>query len=124
MHRLGASSSDVLAPEILFHLDHCQEWAGDENKQLAYCSYILSKGEDTGFNIFGSTLMGLPGGVVVKNLPAIAGDARLWFNPWVRKIPRSWRRQPSPVFLPGPFHGQHMLLGYSPRCHKKSDTTE
>jgi len=27
------------------------------------------------------------------------------FNPWVRKIP--WRRewQPTPVFLPGDFHG-------------------
>ena len=29
----------------------------------------------------------------------------LKFNPWVRKIP--WRRewQPTPVFLPGEFHG-------------------
>ena len=29
-----------------------------------------------------------------------------WFNPWVRKIP--WRRkwQPTPVFLPGEFHGR------------------
>ena len=28
------------------------------------------------------------------------------FNPWVRKIP--WRRewQPTPIFLPGEFHGQ------------------
>ena len=43
---------------------------------------------------------------------------RLWFNPWVRKIPRSWRWQPTPVFLAGQFHGQHMLLGYSPWCHK------
>ena len=31
------------------------------------------------------------------------------FNPWVRKIP--WRRkwQPTPVFLPGKFHGQRSL---------------
>ena len=34
------------------------------------------EGEDIGFNIFGITLKGFPGGVVVKNLPAIAGDAR------------------------------------------------
>ena len=36
------------------------------------------------------------------------------FNPWVRKIP--WRRiwQPSPVFLPGKFHGWRSLVGYSP----------
>ena len=35
------------------------------------------------------------------------------FNPWVGKIP--WRRkwQPAPVFLPGKFHGQRGLAGYS-----------
>ena len=46
------------------------------------------------------------------------------FNPWVRKIP--WRKtwQPTPVFLPGEFHGQRSLEGYSPWGHKESDTTE
>ena len=46
------------------------------------------------------------------------------FNPWVRKIP--WRRkwQPTPVFLPGKFHGQKSLVGCSPWSHKESDTTE
>ena len=36
------------------------------------------------------------------------------FDPWVRKIP--WRRawQPTPVFLPAEFHGQRVLVGYSP----------
>ena len=36
------------------------------------------------------------------------------FDPWVRKI--SWRRewQPTLVFLPGEFHGQRGLVGYSP----------
>jgi len=46
------------------------------------------------------------------------------FDPQVRKIP--WRRkwQSSPVFLPGKFHGQKSLVGYSPWGHKKSDMTE
>ena len=37
-----------------------------------------------------------------------------------------WRRkwQPTLVFLPGEFHGQRSLVGYSPRDHKESDTTE
>ena len=37
-----------------------------------------------------------------------------------------WRRKwhPTPIFLPGEFHGQKCLVGYSPWCHKKSDTTE
>ena len=36
------------------------------------------------------------------------------FDPWVAKIP--WRREklPTPVFLPGEFHGQRSLGGYSP----------
>ena len=43
---------------------------------------------------------------------------------WVRKIP--WRRawQPTPVFLPGDFHGQRSLGGYSPQDLKELNTTE
>ena len=49
---------------------------------------------------------------------------RSGFHPWVRKIP--WRRkwQPTPVLLPGEFHEQWSLAGYSPWGHKESDTTE
>ena len=35
---------------------------------------------------------------------------------------REW--QPTPVFLPGEFHGQRSLAGYSPWGHKGSDRTE
>ena len=37
-----------------------------------------------------------------------------------------WRRKwlPTPVFLPGEFHGQRNLVGCSPWSHKESDTTE
>ena len=37
-----------------------------------------------------------------------------------------WRRkwQPTPVFLPGEFHGERSLAGYSPWGRKESDTTE
>ena len=46
------------------------------------------------------------------------------FNPWVGKI--LWRRkwQPTPVFLPGKFHGWRNLVGYSPWGPKESDTSE
>ena len=49
---------------------------------------------------------------------------RTGFDSWVGKI--SWRREwlPTPVFLPGEFHGQRSLAGYSPWGHKESDTTE
>ena len=35
-------------------------------------------------------------------------------NLWVKKIPLSRKWQPTPVFLPGKFHGQRSLVGYSP----------
>ena len=37
-----------------------------------------------------------------------------------------WRKkgQPTPVFLPGKFHGPRSLGGYSSGVHKESDTTE
>ena len=46
------------------------------------------------------------------------------FDPWVRKIPWSRQQQPTPVFLPGKFHGQRSLAGYSPQGHKEWDTIE
>ena len=60
-----------------------------------------------------------------KNLPTIAGEARdSGLIPWVRKISWSTRWQPIPVFLPGKFHGQRILVGYSPWGCKESDMTE
>ena len=43
-------------------------------------------------------------------------------NGLTRKKSRKW--QPIPVFLPGGFHGQRRLAGYSPWDRKESDTTE
>ena len=49
---------------------------------------------------------------------------RFGFDLWVRKIP--WRRkwQPTPLFLPGQFHGQRNPSGYSAWVSKEWDTTE
>ena len=63
--------------------------------------------------------------LVVKNLPAHAGDLRD-----VGSIP-GWGRSPGegngnpPQYscLENP-HGQRSLVGYSPEGHKESDTTE
>ena len=46
------------------------------------------------------------------------------FSPKVQKIPWSRKWQPTLIFLPGKFHGQRSLTGYSPRGHKESDMTE
>ena len=54
--------------------------------------------------------------LVVKNLPANAGDRRkkCRFDPWVGKIPWKRKWQPTPAFLPGKFRRQRSLVGYSP----------
>ena len=39
-------------------------------------------------------------------------------------MPQRRKWQPSPVSLPGKFHGRVSLAGYSPRNRKKLDTTE
>ena len=46
------------------------------------------------------------------------------FDPCIGKIP--WRRkwQPTPVSLPGKFHGRRSLAGYPPWGRKESDMTE
>ena len=66
---------------------------------------------------------GFPGGSVVKNPPANAGDTdsvpnRAGRIPWRRK----W--QPTSVFLPGKHHEKRSLVGYRPCGRKESDMTE
>ena len=73
---------------------------------------------------FVNSSSGFPGGTVIKNLPANAGDARD-----VDLIPGSGRSpgvgNGNPLqFLPGECHGQRSLVGYSPWGHKEWDTTE
>ena len=65
--------------------------------------------------------LGSPGGSVIKNLSANAGDAGS--IPELGRSPGEGKWQSTPVFLPGKFHGQRSLAGYSPWGHKDSDTT-
>ena len=59
---------------------------------------------------------------MVKNLPVSARDIRYRFNTWVGNILwiRSW--QPTLAFLPGKFHGQRILVGYTVHGRAKSQT--
>ena len=62
---------------------------------------------------------------MIQDLPTNAGDSRdAAAVPVSGKIPWSKKWQPPPVFLPGKFHGQKNLAGYSLWGHKDSDTTE
>ena len=53
--------------------------------------------------------------LVVKNLPANAGDTRdVGSIPGLGRSPGERARQPTPVSLPGESHGQRNLAGFSP----------
>ena len=70
-------------------------------------------------------MVGVPGGASDTE-PACQcrRHKRHRFDPWVRKIP--WRRAwlPTSVLLPGEFHGQRSLVGYSPKGCKELVMTE
>ena len=57
----------------------------------------------------------------VKNPPAMQ-ETQVRPLAWENPCKREWL--PTPVFLPGEFHGQRSLAGYGPRSCKESDTTK
>ena len=56
---------------------------------------------------------------MVKNLPANAGDARDAGSVPGLEIFLGRNGNPTPVFLPGMFHRQMSLVGYSPGDQKR-----
>ena len=62
--------------------------------------------------------------IVVKNPPANVGGIRDADSILESEDPLEEAWHPTPVFLPGESHGQRRLVGYSPRGHRESDTTE
>ena len=58
--------------------------------------------------------------VAQGNLPANAGV--VGSIPGVGKIPWKRKWQPTPAFLPGKYHGQRSLAGYSPQDCKRGQT--
>ena len=62
--------------------------------------------------------------LVVKSLPAKAGDLKMRVRPLGWEDPLEEGMQPTPVFLPGEFHEQSGLVGPSPWGRKESDMTK
>ena len=63
-----------------------------------------------------------PGGSDGKESACNAGD--LGSIPGLGRSPGGRHSNPTPVFLPGEFHGQKSLVSYRPKGHKELDTTE
>ena len=70
----------------------------------------------------------------IQGFPGSTGDKESYcqskrhkkckFSPWVGKIQYSRKWQPTPVLLPGKFHGQRSLTVYSPQGYKELGMTE
>ena len=80
---------------------------------VAFCKCTLR-------SIFGSLTSGFPRWLYSKE--SVCQCRKQGFDPWVGEIPCRRKWQPTPVFLPGKFHEQRSLKGYSPCGHKGSDT--
>ena len=65
--------------------------------------------------------LGSPGGSVIKNLSANAGD--VGSIPELGRSPGEGKWQSTPVFLPRKSHGQRSLADYYPWGRKESDMT-
>ena len=71
---------------------------------------------------FAERYQGFPGGSGGKECICNAGDQDSIPGSEDPLETREWL--PTAVLLPGKFHGQRSLVGYSPWCHKESDMTE
>ena len=97
-----------------FLSDQCKEI--EENNRMGKTRGLTKKIRGT------KGTLGFPGGSEVKSFCFKFG--RPGFNPWVGKIPRRRKWQPTPVFLPEESHGQRSLVDPSPWGRKELDTTE
>ena len=59
---------------------------------------------------------------MVNNPPAMQETWVQFLGQEIVPLRRKW--QPTPVFLPGEFHGEWSLAGYSSWGHKESDMTK
>ena len=123
-HKMNEESGDVvLHSSSEFHLGSYgwAPWAPFKWSPV-WCHTIviafLGFGASSCFSCFVFSM--LASAQMIKNPPG----ERPGFDPWAGKIPCRREQLPTPVFLPGEFHGQRSLASYSPWSHKESDMTE
>ena len=131
-HRLQGCSFDILeishsvAPACLCWVFY-KSWGfpltdSSISVQCIKCNHSLGQLRRSGLSL---TLEGFVDVASHKESTCQCRRCKRWeFNSWVRKIP--WRREwlPTPVFLPGEFHGQRSPVDYSPWSCKESDMSE
>ena len=84
----------------------CSLWG---HKELGMTCWLNNSNTEIGFPVSASCK---------ESACQCRGCKKYGFYPWVRKVPWGRKWQPTPVFLLGKFHGQRILVGYSPWNHK------
>ena len=125
-HRLLSQISHILSTKGCFFLvcstpEHSGEFSVHLESWPITRLLVKSFGTGEGYRIGNHTEgeLGFPGSARGKE-PAsqCRWHKRGGFDPWVGKIPWKKAWQPTPVFLPGEFHGQGSLVDYSP-CSRR-----
>ena len=89
-------------------------WVREMTSRLLESMWSLQAGvEGTLFHVQSQQLRGFPGGAVIKNPPAMQETQEAWVLTLGGEVPLEEEMQPTPVFLPGKFHGQRSLVGCS-----------
>ena len=120
------SASQVMGVKALWSPRHSSRWIPEGLGAQAFASSLPLSHKGTMSQDWKSSLsFGFPGGSVIKNLPANAGDTGdMCPIPGSGRSPGGEKWLPAPVFLPGESHEQRSLVGYKPQGHKESDRTE
>ena len=89
---------------------------------LFLCCFLCLEGSS--YLALCTDILGFPGSTSGKELACHGRLKRPEFNPWVGKIPRRKKWQPTLLFLPGKSYGQRSLVPFCPWHCKGSDPTE
>ena len=93
--------------------------------QVPALTFSTSGDASKALTLSAAVFTSVPGGSGDKESACNSGDSGdTGLTPGLGRFP--WRRkwQPTLIFLPRESYGQKCLVGYSPRGHKESDTTE
>ena len=121
-HRSLAWRSAGHLTSVLSYMDRsCDCLASSEHGNWPLKRNIPRRRYSLAFWLRSSVMWGLPGWLGGEE--SARHYTRCGFDLWFEKIPWGGKWQPPPVFLPEKFHGQRMLVGYSPGGCKESDTT-
>ena len=95
---------------------HSSRWIPEGLGAQAFASSLPLPNKGTMSQDWKSSLsLGFPGGSVIKNLPANAGDTGdMGLIPGSGRSPGGEKWPPTSIFLPGISHEKRSLVGYSP----------